>query len=80
MEGGGGGKHPPVLQRDKKRIPHNCNQVSDLAELVFRGILELFQVSSHILLLNTLKNCYKVTYGTINSENLEYSLTNSLLW
>ena len=23
---------------------------------------------------------YKETYGTITSENLEYSLTNSLLW
>ena len=27
-----------------------------------------------------LKFCYKETYGTMSSENLESSLTNSLLW
>ena len=27
-----------------------------------------------------LKFCYKETYETITSENLEYSLTNWLLW
>ena len=40
----------------------------------------VLQILSQILLLKTLKFCYKETYGTITSENLEYSLTNWLPW
>ena len=35
---------------------------------------------SDVTYKNILKFRYKETYGTITSENLEYSLTNSLLW
>ena len=47
------------------------NPFTDLAEIwyseVFSGTCFKYQV-------------YRETYGTITSENLEYSLTNSLLW
>ena len=37
-------------------------------------------IKSDFTFENFLKFRYKETYGTITSENLEYSLTNSLLW
>ena len=37
-------------------------------------------IKSDFTFKKILKFCYKETYGTMTSENLEYSLTNSLLW
>ena len=37
-------------------------------------------IKSDFTFENLLKFCYKETYGTITSENLDYSLTNWLLW
>ena len=37
-------------------------------------------IKSDFIFENFQKFRYKETYGTISSENLEYSLINSLLW
>ena len=37
-------------------------------------------IKSNFTFENFLKFRYKETYGRITSENLKYSLTNSLLW
>ena len=58
-----------------------CHTFAELGVEVFRGACFKYQVtylSSYFWKL--LKFGYKETYGTITSENLGYSLTNSLLW
>ena len=40
----------------------------------------VLNIESDFISENFLKFRYKETYGTITSGNLEYSLTNSLLW
>ena len=37
-------------------------------------------IKSDFTIKKLLEFCYKETYGMISSENLEHSLTNSLLW
>ena len=40
----------------------------------------VLNIESNFTFEDFLKSCYKEAYGAITSGNLEYFLTNSLLW